>query len=515
MRRTPSVIQRCCRTHRRLPVPDVSRLLRPAALGCLAFLLLGLLGCMHQQREIFEERDLARVLEAYRAQQAQVLEQDRQRQEQGIVRLEVTADRRVSLHLERASLAVVVRRLLDQHQTPYLLAHDGVLRGRVTARFEDLPFRQALDVLLRTQGLQATERDGLLTIHDAEPAAPAPDAKPAADASPDAARPAASSTSLPLQHLPAEGAAKYLRDLYTGVPADWAVSVAEQPGVNSVAVLGQPAAVRRAAGLLRQADREPAHVFIEVLVVEVDSESLMELGMQLQNFASGTVRDLSTAFGVIGANQLVFSYLQDASFKTAFTALLDVLVSTSNARLISRPYVSTVSNREAKVNISVERHVVTQQITNGVAVTATEPVEAGISLTMLPKVFEDEKIQLAVTVEDSQFIDDVLQNVAVIKDKNVASTVVQVSSGHSVIIGGLTLDRRSGANAGFPWLRKVPPLNLLFAQQAQTAERQEVVVIVTPYVWRPGLGVPLPVPDAFRIPELRTPAQRSDPWWAP
>jgi type II secretory pathway component GspD/PulD (secretin) len=517
MRGTPGVTP-SCRTHRRLPVPDASRLLRPAPFGCLALLLLALLGCTHPQREFFEERELARVLDGYRAQQAQLLEQERQRQDQGILRLEVADDRRVSLHLERASLAVVVRRLLDRDQTPYVLAHDALLRGRVTARFENLPFRQALNVLLGIQGLRATEQDGLLTIHEAEPAPdakPGPDARQPSDSSADAARTPAASASLPLRHVPADGAAKYLRDLYSGVPAEWAVSVADQPAGNSVAVLGQPAAVRRAAGLLRQADREPAHVFIEALVVEVDSESLVELGTQLQNVASGTLRDLRAAFGVLGANQLVFSYLQDASFKTTFTALVDLLVSTSKARLVSRPYVSTVSNREAKINIAVERHVVTQQVEGGAAVTTTEPVEAGISLTMLPKVFEDENIQLQIMVEDSQFVDQVLESVAVIKDKNVASTVVQVSSGQSVVIGGLVLDRRSDANAGFPWLRKIPLLNLVFAQQASTADKQEVVVIVTPYLWRPGIGVPFPASDAFRIPELRDPARPSHPWWAP
>jgi type II secretory pathway component GspD/PulD (secretin) len=68
---------------------------------------------------------------------------------------------------------------------------------------------------------------------------------------------------------------------------------------------------------------------------------------------------------------------------------------------------------------------------------------------------------------------------------------MQVASGETIMIGGLGLNRESYLNSGFPWLRHVPGLNLLFARQTRGVTNQEVVVFITPHVWIPGSQAPV------------------------
>ena len=109
-------------------------------------------------------------------------------------------------------------------------------------------------------------------------------------------------------------------------------------------------------------------------------------------------------------------------------------------------------------------------------------------------------VRMDIDVEDSEFVPTV-QNVAVEVDKNKATTNAQVESGQSIIIGGLILNRQSYSNAGFPWFRRIPLLNIFFADQERSDTKQEVVIFVTPHIWTPDLDVPLAAKEAFTIKE--------------
>jgi type II secretory pathway component GspD/PulD (secretin) len=261
--------------------------------------------------------------------------------------------------------------------------------------------------------------------------------------------------------------------------------------------------VARAAAFLRQFDRAPAHVFLEALVLEMSTSLLAELGTDLQKAGFGELADLATGVGTGGAPTVAFRYLHRTHNTTTLTALVNLLVSTERARVVSRPFAATMSAQPAKIEITEERYVITEQTTGGSTVTGSQPVQAGISIGLTPVVARDERIRLAVKVEDSEFTNAAIPNVSVAKVKSAAETTVHVASGQSVVIGGLTVSRRSESLAGLPWLRHIPGLSLVAAKQGESDNKMEVLVIVTPYVWLPGTQLPVPLPDAFRPREER------------
>lgn len=483
--------------------------------GVLGLALLFLLtGC---QKPLYRTEDLTALLEAYRKQETQIRERQRRAAEQGIRRLEIRKTPEghlVSVDLDRAALAPVIRQILDQGQVPFLLLDDVSLGGEVTARFENLALVQAVNFLLRGQGLSATLERGILIIREGEEERQADDKSTSPGSTGGegsnkeaAARPAETRT-VSLRYMEGDVGLKFLKDLFPGGDSGSAVSVSRQPYTNTLSLMGPARQVAKAASRLRRMDTEPSHVFIEALVIEFDSDALKEIGVQLQNLTTqvgpGDLKNVAAAFGVLGVPDITFTYLRTPQHaQTTITGIINLMVSSDRARIVSRPYLSTVSSREARIDISMERYVVTQSVSGGTTVMSTQPVQAGIRLSVTPMVLKDRRVQLSLSVEDSQFVDAVIPNVAVVKDKNSASTTMLVESEQTVIIGGLVLDRRSEQNSGLPYLRNIPGLNFFTAQQGTSVQKQEVMIFITPHVWTPGMTPPLAEPNAFKAPESR------------
>ncbi|MBF0275078.1 MAG: type II and III secretion system protein [Nitrospinae bacterium] len=247
-----------------------------------------------------------------------------------------------------------------------------------------------------------------------------------------------------------------------------------------------------------QIDLEPDQIVIEALVVEFSRDALDQLTSQLQNAATGELSNINTNFGSTVNNALTFTRTSGLTSTYSFTAIINLLASKDKARILSRPYLSTISGKTSSINISSDRYVVVQQAQQGASVTTTDPVSSGILMSITPFVRDDGRVRVDVDVEDSSFVPTV-GNVAVEVDKKKATTSMLVDDGQSIIIGGLTSKSIAESNAGIPWLRHIPGLNLLFSSQQETMGEREVMIYITPRVWKPNLVIPLDEKDALSL----------------
>ncbi len=236
------------------------------------------------------------------------------------------------------------------------------------------------------------------------------------------------------------------------------------------------------------------------MVVEFNSDALEELGADIQNAADGAFSAINTSFGSLTQNSISFARTTGETNVTTFKAIVNFLVSQDKARLVARPYLATLSGQPANINITRDRYVVVQQAESGASVTTTAPVSSGVLMSITPYAMPDDKIRIDVNVEDSAFI-PTTGNVTVEVDKNAAQTSMLVDSGQSIIIGGLVLNQFTSSNSGFPWLRHIPIVNFLFAKQSTDLNRKEVIIYLTPKIWKPDLTSPIYEPKALTIPE--------------
>jgi len=283
-----------------------------------------------------------------------------------------------------------------------------------------------------------------------------------------------------------------------GDPASGRVRFAPHPGENLIYLYGPEGEVSRCTQYLRKFDSPRKHVLIEALVLEVDTEAFESLRAKLTNLSSKRWSNVIADFGSLLGKNLAFSNSAGVDNPTTFSAVVEFLIGQNVARVITRPYVSTLSGKAATVNITSDQYLLVQQSDAGATVTTPSSVSAGVILKIFPSVIGNHSVRLRLDVEESTF-GIPSEKVAVQIDRNNATTVAQIPFGRSVIIGGLMLNRSLREDVGFPFLRHLPILNLFFSEQGSARRTQEVVAIVTPYIWTPDLKTPLAEPKSLRL----------------
>ena len=267
---------------------------------------------------------------------------------------------------------------------------------------------------------------------------------------------------------------------------------------NGILLEGPRAAVTDVIQTLRKLDVPTPHVLIEGLVVEFSSDDLEQLSSQFSQIGGRRWSSGAFDFGSILTPNTSFTNTAASNNGFAFSAAITALISQDKAKVISRPYIATLSRQNATVNVTRNRYVVTQQSVDGATISVPQPVAAGVVMDITPVVYSNGRIKMKLGVEDSVFI-PTDENVAVEVDKNSAQSVMEVSSGESIVIGGLLRREESALNSGLPLLRHIPIINGIFGAQSVELQKREVVIFITPRVWVPQLKVPLPGLEDLKV----------------
>jgi type II secretory pathway component GspD/PulD (secretin) len=465
---------------------------------CTALLVLA--GCSSAP-SIKDDKELNSLVEALVKNSDEMKKKSAERVVKGIKTLKVETDK-VSADLEKASVPEVVRRMFAESGRSFML-ENVELHGKVSARFDKLPFLNALNLILKPILLTAqVGEDGIIGIRSAtEPQTEEPSAK--------------IYTEVPLRNIDTETAINLLNGLFgegsappaaegggaasPGVGGDSAgtIKYGALPTSNTIFLRGEPKEIAKATQMLMKADSDVQHVVIEVLIVEYKSDALETIGTKLQELSDGKFGNVNVDFFTKdAASRISFSkFSEDAPINPIkFKGVINMLVSTNKARLISRPYISTLSGKEANIQITSDRYVIVNEA-NGVS--ATRSIQAGVMLKITPTILAGGNLRMSVDVEDSQFSDIVPDKVSTEVSKNAAKTVMQVEDGQTIMIGGMVMNRRSWGNSGFPWLRNIPGLKWVFAKEDEQANEKEVAIYVTPHIWKPEMISPLIQPDAL------------------
>ena len=291
---------------------------------------------------------------------------------------------------------------------------------------------------------------------------------------------------------------------------------------NSVIVTTYPRLWQEIESTIKQLDKMPRQVLIEVLVAEITLTDDLSLGIDWAvrqgrfSIGSATLQPGGTltapssilppagAFGPLAAGLTAFT------FETGrFFTLLNTLASENRVNIVSNPHVLTSENKKAVINVSMSVPVVTGQTTGQVAAATTtastttttaglnqtvEYRDAGVILTVTPRIGERGTVALDVKQEvnavgpatpptnSPQFI------------KREAETSVVLVNNQTLVLGGLIQDKITIDDRGIPFLKDIPILRYLFGFKSRKIEKTELILLITPRV----LGTAL---DAAKVTE--------------
>lgn len=247
---------------------------------------------------------------------------------------------------------------------------------------------------------------------------------------------------------------------------------------------------------IKRLDISPLQVLLEATIVEVELSGDLEYGTQWffnnNDIDGNTGTGRLSAPGPLSGTSLAgvgdgFSYsLVDGS--GAITAVLTAFAQDGKMQVLSSPSVMVLDNHTASINVGDQVPVRTSESTNtgttgdNPLVTSTiQFVETGVTLQVAPRVSQNGNVVL-----------DIYQNIRNASDTTTSgidsptinqreiSTSVSVSSGDTIVLGGLISDTNSDGNLGVPGLRNLPVLGSLFGTTTKTSNRRELLVLITP-----------------------------------
>ena len=382
---------------------------------------------------------------------------------------------------------------------------DPTIHGSLTIVLDDVPWDQALDIVLKNNDLSRQLDGNVLRIATVETLRKEAEGRRAQI---DAEALAVDKVSI-TRFLSYAHAKDLLLPLKKFLSQRGDIVADER--TNSLIVNDIPGVLPQIDRLIQQMDRKTQEVEIEARVVAATRSFARDIGVQLGfGWGNGTT-SVGGAQGVGSSTNLVPGlnplYQQSTAIPgsiplfsnlgaTGPTSGLSFLNATNNMRLdliltmaetrgllkvLSRPRVVTQNNIQAVVKQGVRVPIVTQAQLGGPP-TSTY-VDAFLRLTVTPQITSEGTIFLNVDVENTlpNFgVEDSQGNPELITQQ--ATTQVLVTDGGTVVIGGVIQTQNTLAVSQVPVLGDIPYLGNLFKHRTVTTQNQELIFFITPRI---------------------------------
>ncbi|HET8562990.1 MAG TPA: type IV pilus secretin PilQ [Candidatus Binatia bacterium] len=407
---------------------------------------------------------------------------------------------KISLEFKDADIKNVFR-LLAEVSGRNLVVTDDVNR-RVTVRLIEVPWDQALDLIIKTNGLDKEEVGNVIRISTA--------GRLKADRDQLAASKKAGENYEELQTAyiavnyarvtrgkDDSGTGKDLLEMVKAVLTPRGKIEADQR-TNTLIVRDIKKGIEDVQNLVSRLDTRTAQVLIESNLIETTPTFSRALGVEMEAlFRGGRVRT-STRFRADppfdGApqptpetNQLIIptTGFRFGYFGNNITSILSAAEAQGNVKIISRPSVVTLNNVESQIESANIIRIRTSAATVGEAGTLRE-IRAGITLKVTPQVSADGFVLLTIMAKSSTL--DFGRTVEGIPQENSreAKANVLVKDGETVVIGGIMKDNSSASETGIPYLKDIPVIGWLFKKSSWQKDFEELVVFITPRIIAAG-----------------------------
>jgi type IV pilus assembly protein PilQ len=405
--------------------------------------------------------------------------------------------RRISLDFKDVDIRDVLRLIADVSDLN-IIAGDEV-SGNVTIRLVDVPWDQALDVILLTKGLGFVRVGNVLRI------APADTLKQEEEARLQERRAKEKLEDLavklqPVNYAKVDQVAGLVKRLLT--PRG---SVDVDKRTNTLVIKDISSVIDEATALVKAIDTQTPQVMIESRIVEANLDFSKQIGVEWgagsqpdtdeKDFTIGGMKPVTaqtTSFPFNQANNVVVTnpmtmtpggVLNLGSFllNDKFNVDLRIAAAELNGegKVISSPRVVTVDNAEANIEQGVS--IPFQTFQNGDA--QLEFVDAVLSLKVKPHITADKSIIMEIEVTrnapDSS-VDTPTGSPAI--QKNQAKTQTLVKDGQTLVLGGIYVVETTESSQRVPGLWKIPVLGAAFRNWGDTDKRRELLIFVTPSI---------------------------------
>ncbi|MCM8511243.1 type IV pilus secretin PilQ [Acinetobacter bereziniae] len=180
-----------------------------------------------------------------------------------------------------------------------------------------------------------------------------------------------------------------------------------------------------------------------------------------------------------GASKIAFGLISMSDFMLDLE--LSALQSDGYGEVISTPKVMTADKQKAKVSSGQQIPYQTTQTAGGAATATTSFKDALLSLDVTPSITPDGKVQMQLNIT-SDSPAGTAPNGEIILNKNEVNTNVLVDNGETVVLGGIFEQETKSSQTKVPFLGDIPYLGRLFRKDLKSDNKRELLIFVTPRI---------------------------------
>ncbi len=412
---------------------------------------------------------------------------------------------KLSLNFQDIEVRAVLQLIADFTELN-LVASDTV-GGKITLRLQNVPWDQALELILKTKGLDQRKVGNVLLVAPADEIAAREKLELEANKQVEALAPLQSEF-FTIKYAAAADIKEFLASENSKIISERGAVVLDAR-TNTLLIQDTAAKLAEIRDIITTLDLPVRQVLIEARVVVSSSNLSDELGVrwggsgfdrngtrlvtgtadrgmtQFENMSQGD--PILFDFGPTGSSYVVDMGVTDSqatSMSVGFLGrdgLLELELSAieaeGQAEIISTPKVLTSDAKEAQILSG--KKVPIQTIDNGtVSITY---VEAALGLTVTPHITPDNRVLLNLNVTQDSLAGEGAGGNPII-DINQVNTQVLVTNGDTVVLGGVFVTTDIQQEFKTPFFGDLPIIGRLFRKSINSSQKQELLVFITPKI---------------------------------
>lgn len=399
---------------------------------------------------------------------------------------------KISLVFDNADIRSILQLIGDVSGLNILASND--VKGDITLRLIDVPWDQALDLVLDTANLGKMQEGNVVRIMPIDKMREREMAslkvrKEEVDEG------VLETKAFALSYSKVDDAKKFLEDLKSKRG-----SIISDARNKQLIVKDVPSVLEQMSEMIKRVDRPERQVMIEARIVEANTNFSRDLGVKWgSQYRDGSDPanlngDISSANLGLGGSFIIPPPTSGvgaagAALGMTFGALdgnlnidmrLSALESAGHGKIISTPRVTTLNGEKALISQGTKIPYTTVSDQG----TETSFENAELKLEVTPEINPDGSVILDIKASNSAVGSIVPTGTgnAISIDEKKAETKVLVRDGQTTVIGGVFVEDERDADTGVPWLKDIPFLGHLFKSTLKTKDRRELLIFITPRI---------------------------------
>ncbi len=395
----------------------------------------------------------------------------------------VYTGRRITLEFSDADIRKIFQLIAEVSNLNFLVGDD--VTGTISIKLVNVPWDQALDVILENKGLGMQREGNIVQIR--------PKSKIQTLADEEQAMKKAKEKAMELETSVFDinfASASDVVTQFNALKSDRG-TITQDARTNRVIVKDIAPAIEEMKFLLKNLDIPEKQVLIESRIVEATSTFTRDLGVQWGiHYKDGTaslfgINKFDTGFGGIVTPPPSSGFSDPASAggavgisfgKLTSNVQVDLRLSAAATagliKIVSSPKVVTLNNKAAKIS---QGQSIPYQTTSAEG-TKTEFVEAALTLEVTPHITADGSILMKIKASNNSAGTGTPPPI----NKKEATTELLVKNGETTVIGGIYVDSDTESNRGVPFLMDIPLLGWMFKSNTKNKIKTELLIFITP-----------------------------------